>query len=56
MVAAVVQYISVSAGEAVAIRSSQRPNRTRTWIRNGTNASSQSAIGGDSIASNSGVS
>ena len=53
----VVQYSDWHpAGSGSAIKSSQRPNRTSTCTRNGTNASSQSAIGGDSIDSSSGVS
>ena len=56
MVAVVLQYNSVSAGRGSAASSSQRPNRISTWTRNGTKASSQSAIGGDSMDNNSGVS
>src|SRR5689334_18212628 len=51
-----VLYNSGSAGSGSAINSSQRPNRTSTCTRSGTNASSQSAIGGDGTASRSGVS
>ena len=49
MVAVVLQYNSGVRGQGSAASSSQRPNRISTWTRNGTKASSQSAIGGDSM-------